>query len=238
MKYLVSILLALCFGASMVSCSREDSFEKKETPSSSELAITELESSSELDSVVSSLVEISTEVVETTIDTTTTTETNSTKETASKATETTTSPSTKGQRVETTVEEIVVKPIETTITTTEYIETTTTLNNEIYLVGIDSYSYQLLAEIVEHEAGMDSISIYDKAHIAAATMNRVYDSRFPNTVYDVLVQPGQYTGYWPGCIAPRSTAYEAVDYYLSHSNEFDNSNSWWGDSYQNYFYYQ
>lgn len=234
MKYLVSILLALCFGASMVSCSREDSFEKKETSSSSELAITELESSSELDSVVSSSIEISTEVVETT----TTTGTNSIKETTSKATETTTSPSTKGQRVETTVEEIVVKPIETTIITTEYVETTTTLNNETYSIGIDSYSYQLLAEIVEHEAGSDWISIYDKAHIAAATMNRVYDNRFPNTVYDVLVQPGQYTGYWPGCIAPRSTAYEAVDYYLSHPNEFDNSNSWWGDGQANHFYYQ
>lgn len=238
MKYLVSILLALCFGASMVSCSREDSFKKKETSSSSELAVTELESSSELDSVVSSSIEISTEVVETTINTTNTAETNSIKETTSKATETTTSPSTKGQRVETTVEEIVVKPIETTITTTEYVETTTALNNETYSIGIDSYSYQLLAEIVEHEAGSDWISIYDKAHIAAATMNRVYDSRFPNTVYDVLVQPGQYTGYWPGCIAPRSTAYEAVDYYLSHSNEFDNSNSWWGDGQANHFYYQ
>ena len=105
-------------------------------------------------------------------------------------------------------------------------------------IGLDSYSYQLLAEIVEHEAGMDSIGIYDKAHIAAATMNRVYDDRFPNTVYDVLVQPGQFTGYWPGCITPRATAYEAVDYYLTHSNEFDNSNSWWGDGWTNYFYYQ
>jgi hypothetical protein len=37
---------------------------------------------------------------------------------------------------------------------------------------------------------------------------------------------------------PTQKSYEAVDYYLTHSYEFDNSNSWWGDSYQNYFYYQ
>lgn len=240
MKYLVSVLLALCFGASMVSCNREDGFKKEKIDSSSELAVTELESSSNFSSAASSS---ASESIEKTIETTNTIttpiveDTNSVEETASKAIKTTTVPSTKGQRVETTVEEIVVKPIETT-TTTGYVENPITSNNETYSIGIDSYSYQLLAEIVEHESGCDWISIYDKAHIAAAVMNRVYDNRFPNTVYDNLIDQTQFPGYWPGCITPRATAYEAVDYYLVNPYEFDNSNSWWGDGVQNYFYYQ
>lgn len=103
---------------------------------------------------------------------------------------------------------------------------------------IDSYSRQLLAEIVWHEAGSDWISQYEKAQIAAGVMNRVRDSRFPNTVYDVLTQNGQFTGYWPGCCVPTQECYDAVDYYFAHQESFGNENSWWGDGYRNYFYYQ
>lgn len=239
MKYLVSVLLALYFGASMVSCSREDSFEKDEIDSSSGLAVTELESSSDFSSAASSFISESTEKTIETANITTiiVADTNSVEEKTSKIVETTTIPAITGQGVETTVEEIVVKPVETT-TTTEYIESLITSNNETYSIGIDSYSYQLLAEIVEHEAGIESINIYDKAHIAAAVMNRVYDDRFPNTVYENLIDQSQFPGFYIGTCIPTQKSYEAVDYYLTHSYEFDNSNSWWGDSYQNYFYYQ
>lgn len=239
MKHLVSSILALCFVASMTGCSREDNFETVKIDSSSEFAVTELESSPDFSSAASSSVSESIEkTIETTnITTTIMTDTSSVEEIASKTIETTTISAITGQGVETIVEEIVVKPVETT-TTTEYIESLITSNNETYSIGIDSYSYQLLAEIVEHESGCDWISIYDKARIAAAVMNRVYDDRFPNTVYDNLIDQTQFPGYWPGCIIPRATAYEAVDYYLANPYEFDNSNSWWGDGVQNYFYYQ
>lgn len=104
--------------------------------------------------------------------------------------------------------------------------------------SIDSYSRTLLAEIVHHEAGANWISQYNKAKVAAGVMNRVNDSRFPNTVYDVLVQRGQFSGYTPGCVTPNQDDYDAVDYYFSHTNEFNSDNSWWGDGYQNHFYYQ
>ena len=104
--------------------------------------------------------------------------------------------------------------------------------------GIDSYSRQLLAEITWHEAGSNWISQYNKAKVVAGVMNRVNDARFPNTVYDVLVAPNQFTGYWPGCCTPSQACYDAVDYYFSHTNEFNSDNSWWGDGYQNHFYYQ
>lgn len=69
-------------------------------------------------------------------------------------------------------------------------------------------------------------------------MNRVYDERFPDTVYDVLTQKGQFTGYYPGCCTPTEECYAAVDYYFAHQSEFNHDNSWSGDGYQNYFYYQ
>lgn len=104
--------------------------------------------------------------------------------------------------------------------------------------GIDNYSRQLLAEITWHEAGSNWISQYNKAKVVAGVMNRVNDPRFPNTIYDVLVAPNQFTGYWPGCCTPSQACYDAVDYYFAHTNEFNSDNSWWGDGYQNHFYYQ
>ena len=106
------------------------------------------------------------------------------------------------------------------------------------VADIDSYSRQLLAEIVWHEAGSEWISQYEKARVAAGVMNRVNDSRFPNTVYDVLVAPGQFTGYWPGCCSPTQACYDAVDYYFANPGNFGNENSWYGTGYQNIFYYQ
>lgn len=104
--------------------------------------------------------------------------------------------------------------------------------------GIGDYDRLLLAEIVWHEAGSDWISQYEKARVCAGVMNRVNDSRFPNTVYGVLTQKNQFSGYWPGCCIPTQACYDAVDYYFNHTNEFGNENSWWGDGYQNHFYYQ
>ena len=103
---------------------------------------------------------------------------------------------------------------------------------------VADYDRQLLAEIVWHEAGSSWISQYNKAKVAAGVMNRVSDSRFPGTVYDVLTQRGQFTGYWPGCCSPTQACYDAVDYYFNNTSEFNGDNSWWGDGYQNHFYYQ
>lgn len=125
---------------------------------------------------------------------------------------------------------VVEKPIEETTTVTTIEENPNT--------EIDDYSYQLLAEIVWHEAGMDTIGIYDKAHIAAAVMNRVYDERFPNTVYENLIDQSQFPGFYVGTCTPTQECYDAVDYYLANPYNFDSSNSWFGDGNQNYFYYQ
>lgn len=147
------------------------------------------------------------------------------------------------ETVITTIEEVDEPEVATTTaSTTEKIETdTTTLykpNEQLTTIYIDEYSRQLLAEIVYHEAGCSWLGTYDKARIASGVMNRVYDDRFPNTVYDVLTAPGQFTGYTPGCCVPTQACYDAVDYYFANQSEFDGCNSWTGDGYQNYFYFQ
>ena len=126
----------------------------------------------------------------------------------------------------------------TTTTTTVSTEKTIEQSSETTDSSVNSTDRQHLAEIVQHEAGSSWICTYDKAHIVSAVMNRVYDSRFPNTVYDVLTQSGQFSGFYIGSCSPTQDCYNAVDYYFSHSNEFDGSNSWYGNGKYNIFYYQ
>lgn len=117
---------------------------------------------------------------------------------------------------------------------TQYIEpipetTTNNVNNE---------DRELLAQIVWHEAGSNWISTYDKAMVAAGVMNRVNDSRFPSTVYGVLTQSGQFTGFIPYTCTPTQSCYDAVDYYFNNVSSFGNHNSWYGNGTYNTFYYQ
>lgn len=102
---------------------------------------------------------------------------------------------------------------------------------------ITEYERELIAEVVEHEAGSDSIGCYDKACCVAAIMNRVRSGNWGGSdVYSVLSAPGQFSGFYPGYRTPRSGAYEAVDYYFSHQSEFSTTiTSWWGDGKTNHF---
>ena len=109
--------------------------------------------------------------------------------------------------------------------------------------GLSDYDRRLLAEITCHEYGSDWVSTAEKAKIVAGVMNRVNSSLYPNTIYDVLMQDGQFHGswdgghgYWPGCIEPNQGSWDAVDYYFAHQSEFGSYTSWWGNGYQNFFY--
>lgn len=130
-------------------------------------------------------------------------------------------------------------------TTTISIETTEVITSEIETIPTDissgyyptEYERELLAEVVEHEAGSDWISCYDKAMCVAAIMNRVRQGCWGGTdIYSVLTARGQFAGFYPGYCTARSGAYEAVDYYFAHPEEFSTEiTSWTGDGYQNYF---
>lgn len=126
--------------------------------------------------------------------------------------------------------------ISTTTTTQQVAENqTTTIPTETVPVESDSvvevnstcpiteYERILLCNIVANEAGSDWISIYDKACVVACVVNRINDSRFPNSIEEVLTQPYQFSGYYASdCYYPTVTdaCIQAVDYYFEHSNEF------------------
>ena len=121
-----------------------------------------------------------------------------------------------------------------------YVEPTPVVAND---TGITDYERQLLAEITCHEYGSNWVSTAEKAKIVAGVMNRVYSPAYPNDIYSVLMQDGQFHGswdgghgYWPGCITPNEDSWAAVDYYFAHQSEFGSWTSWSGDGQWNYFY--
>lgn len=96
----------------------------------------------------------------------------------------------------------------------------------------------MLCNLVGREYGSDYVPIPEKAKVVAVVMNRVNSSLFPNTIYEVLTQPYQFSGY----IASDEYSYqvtdsviEAVDYYFAHTEEFGEWLYFEGNGYLNYF---
>lgn len=68
-----------------------------------------------------------------------------------------------------------------------------------------NYTYEdlyLLAHIINAEAGGGTSYISDQCvfGVGSVVLNRVKDPRFPNTIREVLWQPGQYYNGWHGAI--------------------------------------
>ena len=68
-----------------------------------------------------------------------------------------------------------------------------------------NYTYEdlyLLAHIINAEAGGGTSYISDQCvfGVGSVVLNRVKDPRFPNTIREVLWQPGQYYNGWNGAI--------------------------------------
>lgn len=75
----------------------------------------------------------------------------------------------------------------------EYSECNGETTSDNYLTD---YEYIMLCNTVAYEAGSDWIPTSEKAKVAEVIMNRVNSSDFPNTIYDVLTQEGQFVGVW------------------------------------------
>lgn len=58
----------------------------------------------------------------------------------------------------------------------------------------------LLARIINAEAGCDWIPDWVQRMVGSVVLNRVNSSYFPNTIRDVIYQPGQYGPVWNGSI--------------------------------------
>lgn len=62
---------------------------------------------------------------------------------------------------------------------------------------------EMLALVIYQEAGGDACSDDTRLKVGTVVMNRVADSRFPDSIYEVLTQEGQYGRlYWTGLVWP------------------------------------
>ena len=161
-----------------------------------------------------------------TITTTTTKETTTTEETTS--TSTTTQTTTVPQSTAPIEEEIIVEPI---CTESEFTE-----------LPITNQEFTLIANVISHEAGSLWITEYERSCIVAAIMNRVADSRFPNTIDAVVHQPGQMFDVPYYRIDYSGIGYEPIDNaiyaYFNGKYSYGLINSWSGDGWHNYFTYK
>lgn len=103
---------------------------------------------------------------------------------------------------------------------------------------VTEYERILLCNVVAREYGSDWVSVAEKAKVVAVVMNRVADSRYPNTIEGVLTQPYQFSGYY-ACnyewANVTESVREAVRYYFAHTDEFPYYLSFWGDGTYNHF---
>lgn len=107
---------------------------------------------------------------------------------------------------------------------------------------LSDQDYILIANVVSHEAGSSWISTYERSQIVAAIINRVYDSRFPDTVDGVLHQSGQFFDVPYYRVDYSGIGYEPIDeaiaLYFSGEYAYGSINSWSGNGTNNYFYTQ
>lgn len=102
------------------------------------------------------------------------------------------------------------KIIEEPIAVEEEEEETPLKTNRYSELEITEEDRELLARIVYLEARGQSFS--GQRAVAEVVLNRVLDSRFPDTVYEVLYAPGQFTPAKSiASTTPTETQYEVVD---------------------------
>ena len=63
---------------------------------------------------------------------------------------------------------------------------------------IDSNDLYILSHIINAEAGDSNCSHEHRIAVGSVVLNRVADPDFPDTIYDVVFQPGQYSPTWNG----------------------------------------
>lgn len=69
---------------------------------------------------------------------------------------------------------------------------------------------EYMALVIYQEAGSDYCSDETRLAVGTVVMNRVGDPRFPDTIYDVLMQKSQYGSfYWTGLVWPDKASSQA-----------------------------
>lgn len=126
----------------------------------------------------------------------------------------------------TTTDSIVVLEIvsvpDTTTTTMDQttLQTTTTISNPV-----NDYELYLLAHLIYAEAGQDSCSDDTQLMVGSVALNRVKSDYFPNTLYEVIYQTGQYSCTWNGGFEkePNERAWKNAEYLLQTGSVLPNN---------------
>ena len=144
-----------------------------------------------------------------TVTTKVTTTTKATMTTATSTTEVTTT-------FEEIITEVVEEPVYDLVEPTEEVieEPTEVFYNNTY--GITNEEYRMFVLAVYLESGNQSYEC--KQAVASVIMNRVYLDIFPNSVYEVLTQEGQFTIDFSRTDTPDPDCYKAVDSVLSNGS--------------------
>lgn len=149
----------------------------------------------------------------------------------------------------TTTETTITTETPTRVTTVEVIPATEAVTDSVevqpvieHTLPISGQDRVLIGNVISHEAGSAWINEYERVCIVAAIMNRVADSRFPNTVDGVLHQSGQFFDVPYYRVDYSGIGFEpidkAIDAYFNGEYSCGNINSWSGDGSHNYFYHQ
>jgi len=90
-----------------------------------------------------------------------------------------------------------VTPIPTEVTQTEIESTPPEITREVVKIeeveDINPSDIELLAKVITTESGADWCKDELQLMVGSVVINRVNDSRFPNTIEEVIYQPGQYS---------------------------------------------
>lgn len=116
------------------------------------------------------------------------------------------------EAVEVATLQTIVKPSEMVKKTVEepVIETIEAVVEVVEEPVVDPEELELMAKVIYQEAGSDACCDNCRRMVADVVLNRVADDRFPNTIYDVLMQERQYGRYhWTGVIWPERASYES-----------------------------
>lgn len=109
-------------------------------------------------------------------------------------------------------------------------------------VSVSDSDYILLCNAVAHEAGSNWISTTEKAKVAEVILNRVDSSSYPDSVYSVITQRGQFSSCWNyanlGGFSNKVTddVKAAVDMALDVDYNNHGYTGFWGDGSQNHFH--
>jgi len=89
---------------------------------------------------------------------------------------------------------------------------------ELDAVKIDIDELDLLSKIVHLEAGCSWLTEEHRRLVASVAINRVASPEFPNTIKEVLEQPGQYWGDYINGVTPWLWCVESALYVLEHGS--------------------